>query len=202
MPLYRAQVTLAAASGTPQDAVQNVWHFIADDVTALGVAMTALNTFYVAIDGLLSNLLAASGHTYKCYDYADPEPRAPVLEGGLSSFTLGGASLPPEVAFCLSFQAPRQSGQPQARRRGRVYIGPIANSGLGTDGRPASAFLTTIGTAFDDLLEASEASAAWALAVYSRANAAAIEVVNGWYDNEWDTQRSRGRAATVRTIVN
>lgn len=200
MPLYRIQITIPMASGNPKDAVQNVWHVIADDVTSAELAVVSLNTFYLAVDGLFSNLVAADRPTCKIYDLADPEPRAPVSEPQMSILAPGGNPLPPEVAFCVSFQAQRQSGQSQARRRGRVYLGPLAAAGVHTDGRPTSSFLSTVGSACQTLADDSEATAVWGLAVYSRVNQAAIEIDHIWIDNEWDTQRRRGRVATSRTV--
>jgi hypothetical protein len=199
MPLYRTQVALAMASGVNKDRVQNVWHFIADNLTALGTAVTVLQNFYAAVDGAFSNLVTNSGGTIKCYDIADDEPRAPVLEQALGPLSVGGAPLPPEVAFCISFQAPRSSGISQARRRGRIYLGPFASNNMGTDGRPTSALMTQIGGAVQTMVDASEAATTWSWAVYSRVSGVAVSVTDAWIDNEWDTQRRRGREATSRT---
>lgn len=199
MPLYRYQVSIAMASGNPKDSAQNVWHAICTDETAALVFATWLNTFYTSIDGVYSNLVATTGHRVKVYDLADPEPRAPVIDDPLGAFTVGGAPLPTEVAYCVSFEAPRQSGQPQQSRRGRIYVGPLAASMVGSDGRPSSAFMTTVGDAIDALLTSSQGSADQSWAVYSRKNEVAIEVTDAWIDNEFDTQRRRGRAATSRT---
>lgn len=200
MPLYRVQVSLAMVSGVNKDRAQNVWHFLADDEAELDLALTQVTTFYAQIDGSFSNLVATTGHTLKAYDLADPEPRAPVKDQGIGTLTVGGAPLPTEVALCVSFQAPRQSGQSQARRRGRLYFGPLAANNVHTDGRPNSAVLAQYGTGVQNLLDASQAATTWAWVVYSRANAAAIEVTSAWIDNEFDTQRRRGREATARTV--
>lgn len=202
MPLYRTQVSLAMNSGVSKDRAQNVWHFIADDLTALNLALTQLTTFYSAIDAALSNLVATTGHTLKCYDLADPEPRAPVVDQGLGTLTVGGNPLPTETAICVSFQAPRQSGASQARRRGRLFFGPLHVSNVHTDGRIVASTLTLFGNAVQNLLDASQAASTWAWAVYSRVNSAAIEVNQAWIDNEFDVQRRRGREYTSRTFYN
>lgn len=200
MPLYRTQVELAMTSGNPDDKATNVWYFIADDLTALNLALTQLTTFYAGIDNVLSALIATTGHRVRCYDMSDIEPRAPVVDQGLGTLSLGTGSAPTEVAFCISFQAPRQSGQSQARRRGRLYLGPLQNSFVTTsNGTPAAASYNQINTPLQNLLDASQAATTWAWAVYSPTNQVAIEVTEAWYDNAFDTQRRRGVTATSRT---
>jgi hypothetical protein len=200
MPLYRTQVELAATSGNALDKATNVWHFIADDLTALNLALTQVTTFYNAIDGQMSGNVAATGHRIRCYDLSDPEPRAPVVDQGLAGMTLGTTRTAPELAICVSFQAPRQSGVSQARRRGRLYLGPWkADVVDSTNGFPSAGALGVIGGAVQTLLDASQAAATWAWAVYSPTNAVAIEVTDAWLDNAFDVQRRRGVTATTRT---
>lgn len=198
---YRTQMVLHTVDQTAENFVTNTWYFSALGLTELALATTALKTFYSDIQARYSNLIAQTGHELKSYDLADPEPRAPVLE---ESFAFGGApsgaSLPPEVALCLSFQADKMSGQPQARRRGRVYLGPFP----GTDnsaGRPSSACVNDIVAAADDLLTASNASGGdWNWMQHSTMSSGLSLVTNGWVDDEWDTQRRRGRKRTARTV--
>lgn len=201
MPLYRTQVELAMTSGNPDDKATNVWHFIADDLTALDLALTQVTTFYAAIDGNLSALIAATGHRIRCYDLADTKPRAPVRDQGAGTLSLGTGALPPELALCMSFQAPRQSGVSQARRRGRLYLGPLSSTAYTTStGFPTSTILTNIGNAVQNLLDASQAATTWAWAVYSPTTETAIEVNDAWVDNAFDIQRRRGVAATSRAL--
>lgn len=201
MPLYRVQVELAMTSGNPLDKATNVWHCIADDLTALDLFITQLTTFYAAVDSNLSSSIATTGHRLRAYDLADAEPRAPVRDQGIGTLALGANAAPPELALCISYQAPQQSGQSQARRRGRIYIGPLYNTAMATaTGLPAATTLTTIGGALQNLLDASQAAATWAWAVYSPTNGVAIEATNAWLDNAFDIQRRRGVAATSRTI--
>lgn len=200
MPLYRTIVELAHENGNPNDKAVNVWHCIADDLTALDLFLVQITTFYGAIDGALSTNIANTGWRLRCYDLADPEPRAPVRDQSVGGITTGSTSLPHELALCMSFQAPQQSGQSQARRRGRLYLGPFADDASNSaNGFPAAATLTQLGNAIQNLLDASQAAATWAWAVYSPTNAAAIEVTNAWLDNAWDVQRRRGVSSTSRT---
>lgn len=199
MPEYRLMVNLLAASGTPQDGSTNVWHCTADDLTAAQLFLGEVYNVYTAVDGMFSNLVSPTGGTMKLYDLADPEPRAPVHTEGMGTLTVGGAPLPTECALVLSFQGVRVSGVQQARRRGRIYFGPIQQSANGSDGRPSSSTISGLVVAAQALLDASDAAATWSWAVYSRTDSAMVTVSDGWVDNEWDTQRRRGRAATTRS---
>lgn len=200
MATYRHIVRLPFTSGVPEDATVNVFHSeCADFGEAQGFA-DALVTFYNAIDGTFSNQLASASNsaTVSTYDLADPEPRVPF---DVQAFTVtpGISGMPMETALCLSFQGIKISGQPQARRRGRVYLGPFANAAAGTDGRPATATITTVVNAATTLLAAYAVGVVGKWAVYSPTDNQAVVVADGWVDNEWDTVRSRGRKATART---
>lgn len=199
VPLYYVQCSINMASGIPEDKSVNVWWFNASTEGDLASAITELSTFYTTVDTLYSNLVATSGHTFAAYDWADTKPRAPVAEGSLGTFSVGGAPMPTEVALCLSYQGPQESGQPQRRRRGRVYIGPLTQANNDSSGRPASAAISVLQGAGAALLAASDADLDWEWVVFSRVNNTAIGVINGWVDNEWDTQRRRGRTATTRS---
>lgn len=199
MATYRMQCIIPMVSGVSKDAAQNVWYFTADDSTNLTNAVNALDAFYSSIDGVYSNLVATTGARMKVYDLADPEPRAPVLDVALSVSSVGGDPAPTECAIAVSFQATRVSGAAQNRRRGRVYIGPLQKAAIHTDGRPTSSTISGLVTAADTLLTASKAASGWSWVVFSRANDAPVAVDNGWVDNEFDTQRRRGREATSRS---
>lgn len=133
------------------------------------------------------------------------------------TWTLGavgasGNDLPHEVCMVCSFHADttnalEESGitRPAARRRGRMFVGPLHNAiGVGTDSMPrplpalvsslveASRFLASPDPAepLDDAI----------LQVWSRTDAQVRDVVGGHVDNEFDTQRRRGMEATARTV--
>lgn len=185
-------------TGNPLDKAVNTWHLLADDEDELeSGGILALNTFYNAIDGSLSNLVDPTAGIVRAYDLADPEPRAPVLEQAFTIGATGGNTSPPELAICVSFEAPQQSGQPQARRRGRVYIGPLsAGAWSTTTGMLTTETLDGYEDAMQDLIDTSANATTWALMVYSRVNAAAVEALHMWVDNAVDIQRRRGLAAT------
>lgn len=188
-------------SGAPNDKAVNVWHFLADDENELfTAAYVQVTTFYSAIDGLLSSAVASTGHRARAYDLADTMPRAPVFDDDPGPLTVGVNALPSELACCVSYQAPRQSGLSQARRRGRLYIGPLSAAWVNTDGTMNATALSTLGTAVQNFLDASQAATTWSWQVYSPTNLASIEVTNAWIDNAWDVQRRRGVEATSRAL--
>lgn len=205
MPFYRFQQSIQTADNVAANYATNTFHFFADDVAALSGVVTAVAAFYNGLSDRFSSLVRQNGHTYKIYDLADPEPRAPVLEGGWN-FTVAPAStpMPPEVSLCMSFQATKQSGVPQARKRNRIYLPFIRVDQQNTDGRPTAAMVTDLALAGDALLAASDAATTWIWSIFSTIIPinAAPPVNNGWVDNEWDTQRRRGRVAVSRTIFN
>jgi hypothetical protein len=200
MTAYRVQFVLHTADSNPENYATNTWCVAGtSDADALEF-VTALRAFYATMKGYYSSLVAQNGHEIKVYDLSDPLPRAPISEQVFNFSTVpSGAPLPTEVAICLSFQGPKISGVPQARRRGRVYIGPLNTNALHTDGRPVAALVTALSTAGDVLLDAGGAPLTWDWSVFSPTSGTSVIVTNGWVDNEFDTQRRRGRKATGRT---
>lgn len=201
MPFYTVQVTIPTADNTAANYASNTWHFEADDLTALQLCFNALKTFYNTMTGSMSSMVRQTGWEFKGYDDSDPMPRYPVLTETWSlTGAPSGAPAPPEVALCLSFQGDKTSGVPQARRRGRIYFPYVDASTIHTDGRPTTGLTSTLNAAGDALLTASLAAASWAWMVFSVVSPGYTSVTNGWVDNEWDTQRRRGRKATARDV--
>lgn len=212
MPNLRAVVSIPAASGLPEDGVQNVFHFtavVADAATMDAIAAALKTNLYDSIDTYLSVELNVAGTHVTFYNLADAQPRNPIRDVPIGADMIGAAdSIPDEVALCLSFQADAESGQPQARRRGRVYIGPFGRVALGAaaaGNRPAAALVTALANAGGGLLDASQAAAGWDWVVWSPTTGPAgfpWVITNGWVDDAFDTQRRRGVAALARTIFN
>lgn len=201
MPNYSAQVTIFPESNIAADAMVNTFSFSAVDDTDLPDIATALETRYQALTGVFNEQVRETGHLIKMYDRADPVPRAPRFEDtfNLSSNPVGSPA-PPELALCVSFQASPFSGIPQARRRGRVYLGFFDVAVIGTTGRPSST-LNTAAVAFGQgLLDASQAAPDWEWVVWSTTNGAPYIITNGWVDDEFDIQRRRGRLPTGRSL--
>jgi hypothetical protein len=205
MANFRALVTIPAVSGVAKDSVANNWSVTAtsDPATWGPNFEAALKSFYDAWGANRSSLYVWTGARCKTYALADPTPRVPVRDVSLAlSGSVATNTLPSEVALVLTFQGPIVSGTPQARRRGRVYLGPFSSASADSaTGRPASALLSTMSTAAIALKVASVAATDWDWVVISNVNPAvpvSTIVTNGWVDNAWDTQRRRGIAFTAR----
>lgn len=204
MAIWRAQVELEAGSLLPEDKIVNTWHFEGSETaTDLANIDDMLSDFYDGANpsGRLFGVYSNSGVTgkvkIKIFCLADPEPRIPRGEF-LHTWSRGaGGGLPSEVALVMSYQGSEVAGEPQRRRRGRVYLGPF-NAAQNTAGRPVQNLRQIIGEAASQLQAAAEASVTWQWVVYSRADVAGVEVVDGWIDNAWDTQRRRGLKMTDR----
>jgi len=215
MGYMRALVELNNDTLQPVDRVTNTWHFRtpAGVAAAAPTVSTILDTFYTAFGGLFSGNLPGTGDI-TFYDLEDPTPRPPVATGAVSFTPAASSFFPNEVAIVLSFQGIAVAGLPQARRRGRIYVGPLA-AGSGTDDA-GDMWVTT--TARNALAGAAEAvmtdttlpGLIWS--VFSTTTAgpgpwsaaqlddAFITIVNGWCNNRFDTMRSRGTAPSSRVV--
>jgi hypothetical protein len=201
MPFYFTHAVIRTADNVAANYATNRWWVEADDLTALGDWHTNLSFLYGAMDGFWSNQVAASSNLIlTSYNNLDPEPRPPVLENTYNVTPVGTAGLPPEVSLCLSFQGDRMAGVPQARRRGRIYFPFLTSNSNGTDGRPTSTIVDALRDAGDALLTASSSATDWTWVVYSAVEPGYTVITNGWVDNEWDTQRRRGRPPTSREV--
>jgi hypothetical protein len=194
----------------PENDVVNVMHWQCDSETTgtLNNLADRIHTFYHDLDGNFASVMS-SQLTVQLYDMEDPTPRVPIYEEQYTDMGPGATSLPQEVALCLSFQADVESGQSQARRRGRIYLGSRAstmNETVSGRTRPIAALRTAITDAAPDLCVSGTAGD-YRLAVFSPTIYAATadydeafnDVTNGWVDDAWDTQRRRGEAPTART---
>lgn len=201
MDEFSAQVILRTVDSIPANYVTNTFGLrIPNALPALTSASAAIKAFYDAIStSMLPDTISQTGHVIKYVLRGQPQPNYPQLE---QTFSLAAApttsSLPSEVAICLSFQGERVGGQPQARRQGRIYIGPLRTT-VNVSGRPGSAFRATMASAAANFKDAIEAipDASWV--VYSTVNQSSTVVTNGWIDDAFDTQRRRGVERTART---
>jgi len=196
MTVCRVQIVIPADSANDKDACVNTWGVDLDTVSAGGVAafLGALVTFYNSWSAYRAQNMTWNQLTYKAYDLSDPEPRVPFSEGNLGTSTTAGTnSCPPELAVCLSFQGERVSGVSQARRRGRVYLGPLSPNVMGSDGRVTSAAVTAISNA-GGVMKTASGMSDWRWGVISTATGGIgfTEVDNGWVDDDFDIQRRRG----------
>lgn len=221
-----ARVTLAAKSGIPRDATVNDWSFIETGTLSplsFDAIATMLTAFYNGatstgngVHTFLSNFISRTTPVkIEIYNATGKEAGGPAnplgspvaeREFALQSGFAGAKALPTEVALVLSMHAnltnvQQEAGdtRPAARRRGRVYLGPLSSVGLMNDddnGRPDPGLVATVAEAMQSFND----FGAPVLAVWSRADAVFRPVVGGWIDNAFDTQRRRGEAPTTRTF--
>lgn len=201
--ILRAQVILHTSDNLAANYVTNSWAF--ETVSAaspgdLDEYTDAFKDFYDDLGGILGTPIQQNGHEVKYYDLEQDTP--PNYPYGIDTFNLAsapsGASLPSEVAICLSFQGTKASGYPQARRRGRVYLGPLLNS-INSSSRPSSGARSQIADAAVTLCtNLKGAGNPGYFGVWSHVDGALIIVDNGWIDDSFDTQRRRGVQPTTR----
>lgn len=202
MPLLRLQVSIPAVSAEPSDAIVNTWHFTAVDAEEGTRAdiKAAVAAFYEGCDAYKSVLMSWNLNTSKFYNLDDSEPRVPI---DVFTLALTGApsvaSLPRELAVCVSFRGDYASGSSQARRRGRVFFGPLNTAALGSGGEIASGARGQIAASAGVLRTTSAAASDWAWIVYSRVGDQGYPVTAGWVDDEFDIQRRRQPRPTTRS---
>lgn len=220
MAHWMAQVVLPYFTNIPRDVSVNTLHF---DVTtsdsaataqAIATATTQLynlsavgrtNPIAYYIAGVVSR--TANAARVKIYNMDLPKPRPPILE---HPWTLGpaasGNNLPLEVSIVSSFQGDLSAGVPQARRRGRVYLGPLGAHAVSQGSGSAfpqvvEGVRLDIAGAFSDYSSAipvaTDGDAQWC--VWSRVNSDLVRITNGWVNNEPDTQRRRQSQPTSRS---
>lgn len=213
--LMRAQVIIGMDGGLPEDYPTNTLYFDGDEGFSDGDywsgVMTLLEDFYHGFDDTLYPTQIDGTATVKIYDMRDPTPRIPEFTDTITLTPSANGMYPGEVAIVCSFQAEYVSGVPNARRRGRIYLGPVqegVHTITGSQNRPDSGLLTAIANAAATMENGFALSGGAELkwAVYSPTTDATAsiddafnDVIGGWVDNAWDTQRRRGPAATGRT---
>lgn len=222
-----AEVVFAPTSGVPEDNVVNTFTF---QTAAVGSPTSAdyddiavfLQSFYnnaQTSGSTVANLLgtqlsrAANGVTIKQYDLdghllgdAHGSPRR------VSTFTLGASqggetNMPSEVAICLSyhalltdFQQELGNTRPAARRRGRLYLGPLCTLARTQDATTGDVKVSSVArSTLTQAATALLASPTVSWSQWSRKQAAVSDVTGGFVDDAFDTQRRRGRNASLRT---
>jgi hypothetical protein len=206
-------VRIPFASLLPEDVSINTFSFVttAVDAPTFTAIATRLKAFYdaiqapgtVSIVSRLADWTAPASANLRIYNRADAKPRAPRYDAPLVlSGDNGTGGFPAEVAICCSFAAANVSGEAAARRRGRVYIGPLSSVGntdvdpvQGT--RPNATLRNALAGAAKALATSSDAVASWV--VHSDVLNSDATVIRGWVDNAFDTQRRRGESPTTRT---
>jgi hypothetical protein len=204
MPIVRILNTWTAASGDPADNVTNTFHMLDEAGLSNPTNMANLVWDFYATDaglGAITDFFTIGQLTGVCvqklYNLDDALPRAPILEVDRFVPLTSGDGLPSEVSLCMSYQGAKVSGENQARRRGRIYLGPFKVS-ANNNGRPSGDLVGALAGQAAELLAASNSSLNERWVVYSPTSDAAVQVVGGWVDNAWDTQRRRGVSPTDR----
>lgn len=199
---YAVQVELASVTNIAKDSILNTFAVRSMSGGAAFADVTArVQVFYTALATIFGPTLngTTNAHKVRMYHLVEPEPRPPVYVG---SFSRGGSGspLPAEVSLCTSYSAESPAGTRPARRRGRLYIGPLntlTSVNINGYARPELSVRTTVMNATKALVEGL-ASDDWEFCVWSRADDSLFPVVRGWVNNEFDTQRRRGPEATER----
>lgn len=209
MAVIRAQVTLRYTTQIPADVATNTLYFtVGDPINPLAlqnIVERIENGYATGLGDLLScNLLQTAW--VKLYDMAEPEPRAPILEEDITIAPATASTaqkIPTEVAFCLSYHGAYESGVSRARRRGRIYLGPLSEKAAGGSSNPTNFPRPTaeMEQAAIDLSAALAENTLFPDVVWvqrSETTGDVSPVVECWFDNTWDTQRRRGVEATSR----
>jgi hypothetical protein len=196
-------VILKTADAIPANYLSNSFAFHGSDPASDTTAITAaLDAFYTSIaSNIWGAQMASVGHEIKYTNLPGTPPNYPFLQTSFDTGAVpGGEPLPSEVALCLSFQGSKAAGFPQARRRGRIYVGTVKSTLLDS-GRPIAAARTNLAAyaaTFKAAIQAISSDTVWA--VWSHLDGVGVEITNGWVDNVWDTQRRRGLGSTARTL--
>lgn len=203
MPIFRWMWIQPSESGDAADDRVNTFHFSipTPDITIYQAIASVIDEAWDTASSIFNENADFPNYRHKVYNLDDDEPRAPVydeLQTGIGTAPTG-SQLPPELAVCLSFQGAAISGQPQARRRGRVYIGPL-NSGAVEGGQVTPSYQLLVRDIGADILDASDAAADWNWVVFSPTNNTSVNVTNVWVDNAFDIQRRRGYKPTSRAV--
>lgn len=209
-----ARVEFQGASLLPEDVGVNTWHFhqqgtVVTFPSGADRIVDMLHDFYFGGpngggNGIIARLSKKSWSgrvTYKLYNLEDDKPRFPFLvESEFSGNFSSAATMPREVSLVASWQAKRESGERQSRRRGRIFLpAPVVTEDDGY-GRPRGEYRDLVAYRAQQLKAATEElGETWEWIVFSQKNQDHALVDNGWIDNAWDTQRRRGLAPTGRT---
>lgn len=228
MPDYHVVARFPHLNGKPEDEVMNTWTFrvngsagasddsnvIANDLTTFYNTTAPLGGHAVTQYFKDSIIRAANACFFDFYDITGKlDGQAHGSPFVIRPFTCGqpnpGATgLPAELAICLSFYGDltglaEEIGdvRPRARRRGRVYLGPLNNIVREDDPATGRTRVTqqcrdTLASAADRLRTSNNHD--WC--VWSRANAALAIVQGGFVDDAFDVQRRRGEASQMRSV--
>jgi len=188
------QVVLKHVSGLPEDVAINTLHFEVTGPDTLEGTCDGIHAAYQALKPVLSN--SYPNMTIKVY------PPGPNLSGPSFqkdyAFAGGGAPCPSEVALCLSYATVDNPDASLPRRRGRIYLGPLAANAIG-EPRPGTTmrdYALDLGVALSQI--GFGANTTWTM--FSKIDNAYAKIESIWCDDAWDTQRRRGLRPTMREV--
>jgi hypothetical protein len=177
------RITTEASAAT--EAV-NVWHYRipeVDDLDEVNEAVVQLDTFYEAIKGLLRAFTWTTGRRVVTVDQTPNRIIFPTV--GTVTGTASSAA-PAQVSFCLRLTTATVGRSFQ----GRVYLGPVGDTGILTGGfELTSGAQTTINAAAAALLTPTASGSQ--LVVYSRKLGTGATVTGVGVNAGLATQRGR-----------
>lgn len=218
MTTVRVMFVGQGESELPEDRFINTFHFHnAAGPSYSGVVgdlHTAVQDFYNThtsggntVANLISLYCKRDASTV-AYDLDEATPRVPNTD----TFTLDpavGTGLPEEVAICLSYH-----GDPPVtpRRRGRIYIGPLANNASVIEGGNASLHASVANGSVDQAQFVIVAAAEGLMAAASlldmpwsirstRPTVNYVPISGGYVDTNFDIIRRRGPQTPVSRLV-
>ena len=202
---YRALFIRSGRSGLPRDVFVNTLYFLADADKDVGPSdiNDALQDFWEGTSGQTHNIsyyisqFCLPNVMTKVYKMSDAKPREPIIFEHEDTTSHATGALPEEVAVCLSFSG---ASPLTARRRGRIFIGPLNPTAMDTEGGTVKSIVK--GTLQVDLSVAAkrlanQTAAGW-LVHSSMSGGSYAAVETGWIDDALDIQRRRGPEATSR----
>lgn len=112
------------------------------------------------------------------------------------------ASLPLQVAACLTTKCPPHDGLKRQSFYNRIYLGPLNVSTMATNGNIALGFQEQVKGAVLDVLDSYNLIGLdhFFPVVYSPSSDTSGSVSQAWIDNRFDIQRRRAQEATHREI--
>jgi len=197
----------SSSSGLVDDQMVNTMHWYAeDDNETVGdnIRDLIVDFYDLEFDGdrvgnWLTSQSLTGDYVLEIYRLSDNKPRVPWYTASGNVDFDSAPALPAEVALCLSFQAEKVSGEPQARKRNRIYLGGFKSS-ANVNGRPANELIQVMLFSAEEMLQAATNSISVNWIVWSTAANTWHLVESGWVDNAWDSQRRRGLAPTQRGL--
>lgn len=189
------QISLQGISLLPEDRYVNTLHFDGDQwgESLADELWSKVNTFMTAVGGGI----ARGPHRISCYE-PGPNPAGPYFSKEYDRGVALSGGGPAELACCLSYATVDDPEQSLPRRRGRIYLGPLADVQVNRD-RPSALLREKALDYGQGIAQVGLASnVTWVL--YSRTDNAYAKIESIWVDDAWDVQRRRGLAPTMREV--